>query len=240
MSCVVLVLDSLDFFYHEVQPWPCGSPGLESALKWVFSGPRLKRSASLKKKKTNEELETLIEALRVRTASGAVILTLDPSSSLAEASHGFWPHLRLNLIYLNPSIQQRNTYRGSVGKARGDMGMEENGNDFDIYFHISGTSMNSKLFGMPLRCQSWSSGAEFPRHGTQRDAAPDPSGRNPGSLRGRSEAHWFSEAIGGLPWLGSSWIAWHQQFCQIWIGSNFEVIWVNNVNSFFQGKNWED
>eukprot|EP00438_Fugacium_kawagutii_P019332 Skav202383 [mRNA] locus=scaffold1406:341810:346157:- [translate_table: standard] len=63
--------------------------GLESALKWVFSGPRgPKRSASLKKKKTNEELETLIEVLRVRTASGAVILTLDSSSSLA-VPYGF-------------------------------------------------------------------------------------------------------------------------------------------------------
>lgn len=53
---------------------------LESALKWIFSGPK---RPSLKKKKTNEELETveaLIEALRVRTASGALILTLDSGS----------------------------------------------------------------------------------------------------------------------------------------------------------------
>lgn len=55
------------------------APGmrLESALKWIFSGPK---RPSLKKKKTNEELEALIEALRVRTASGALILTLDSGS----------------------------------------------------------------------------------------------------------------------------------------------------------------
>jgi hypothetical protein len=52
---------------------------LESALKWIFSGPK---RPSLKKKKTNEELEALIEALRVRTASGALILTLDSGSNL--------------------------------------------------------------------------------------------------------------------------------------------------------------
>lgn len=56
-------------------------PGLESALKWIFSGPK---RPSLKKKKTNEELEALIEALRVRTASGALILTLDAGSNLKQ------------------------------------------------------------------------------------------------------------------------------------------------------------
>jgi len=51
---------------------------LEAALSWILKPQSEIKRSSLKKQRTNEFDE--IEALRVRTAFGAVILTLDLSS----------------------------------------------------------------------------------------------------------------------------------------------------------------
>ena len=74
MICSILFLSFVFFLSKPYQSIP-SSPGsapprIEEALQWIFSDKR----PTLKKQKT-DELE--VDALRVRTASGAVIVALE-------------------------------------------------------------------------------------------------------------------------------------------------------------------
>lgn len=72
--CSDTLLENFRLCFSEIQDESVRAIRIEEALKWIFcSSVKLKRSTSLKKQKT-DEFDT--EALRVRTASGAVILAM--------------------------------------------------------------------------------------------------------------------------------------------------------------------